>query len=99
MDASEVGLGEVFSQEVDGEEHSVLYLSRKLFPRERHYGVIENEALNIKWAIEAFRYYLFRKPFILITDHNPLKWLGTIKTANAWLMKWYLTLQQYAFTI
>ena len=37
-DASEVGLGAVLSQIHEGEEHPVLYLSRKLLPRERNYA-------------------------------------------------------------
>lgn len=32
--SSEVGLGVVLFQEVDRQEHPVLYLSHKLFPRE-----------------------------------------------------------------
>ncbi len=33
-DASEVGLGVVLKQEKGGELHPVVYLSRKLYPRE-----------------------------------------------------------------
>ena len=40
-DASEVGLGAVLSQYVGGEEHPVLYLSRKLLPREQRYATVE----------------------------------------------------------
>lgn len=31
VDALEVGLGAVLSQELEGEEHAIFYLSRKLF--------------------------------------------------------------------
>lgn len=37
-DASAVGLGAVLAQEVDEEEHPILYMSRKLFPREKAYA-------------------------------------------------------------
>ncbi|CAM5155407.1 unnamed protein product, partial [Natator depressus] len=98
-DASGVGLGAVLSQEVDGEEDPIVNLSRKLFPRERNYSVVEKEALAVKWAVDALRYYLLGAPFILVTDHAPLKWLNKMKDNNARLMRWYLALQPYAFTI
>ncbi|KAG6933769.1 hypothetical protein G0U57_018464, partial [Chelydra serpentina] len=98
-DASEVGLGAVLSQEVDGEEHPILYLSRKLFPRERNYAVIEKEALAVKWACDALRYYLLGAPFLLVTDHAALQWLAKMKNNNMRLTRWYLTLLPYAFTV
>uniref|UniRef100_K7EZI4 ribonuclease H n=1 Tax=Pelodiscus sinensis TaxID=13735 RepID=K7EZI4_PELSI len=98
-DASATGLGAVLSQEVDGEEHPVVFISRKLFPRERQYSVIEREALAIKWAVEALRYYLLGGEFTLLTDHAPLKWLQTMRDTNSRLMRWYLALQPYVFSI
>ncbi|KAG6930518.1 hypothetical protein G0U57_003575, partial [Chelydra serpentina] len=97
-DASEVGLGAVLSQEVDGEEHPVLYLSRKLFPCERNYAVIEKEALAVKWACDALRYYLLGAPFLLVTNHAALQWLPKMKN-NMRLTRWYRTLLPYAFTV
>ncbi|KAK3521004.1 hypothetical protein QTP86_001804 [Hemibagrus guttatus] len=47
-------LREVF----EGEEHPVLYTSRKLTPAEKNYAAVEQEALAIKWAIEELCYYL-----------------------------------------
>ncbi len=58
-DASETGLGAVLSQVQDGEEHPVLYISRKLTKAERNYATVEREALAIKWAVLELRYYLF----------------------------------------
>ncbi|CAM4644487.1 unnamed protein product [Caretta caretta] len=57
-DASEVGLGAVLSQMVRDEEHPILYLSRKLLPREQKYAVVERECLAVKWAMETLSYYL-----------------------------------------
>ncbi|XP_038819197.1 ephrin type-B receptor 1-B-like [Salvelinus namaycush] len=66
-DASEVGLGAVLSQEVEGVEHPILFLSRKLGPQETNYAVVEKEALAVKWALESLKYYLLRRHFTLIT--------------------------------
>ncbi|CAM5157369.1 unnamed protein product [Natator depressus] len=58
LQTSEVGLGAVLSQMVGDEEHPILYLSRKLLPREQKYAVVEKECLAVKWAMETPRYYL-----------------------------------------
>lgn len=58
MDASETGLGAVRSQTFNGEEHLVLYISRKLTPSEWKYTAVEREALKITWAKEELWYYL-----------------------------------------
>ncbi|KAG1960362.1 hypothetical protein F2P79_006254 [Pimephales promelas] len=44
-DASDLGLGAVLMQEEPGGMHPVVYLSRKLFPRETRYSVVEKECL------------------------------------------------------
>ena len=99
-DASEHGLGAVLSQkDEDGLEHPVVYISRKLLPRERNYATIEKECLAMKWSIESLRVYLLGKKFILQTDHNPLKWLGKMKDQNGGLSRWSLSLQPYSFDI
>lgn len=49
-DASEVGLGAVLSQTQVGEEHPVLYISRKLAKYEKNYSTLEKECLRVKWA-------------------------------------------------
>ncbi|XP_044843600.1 uncharacterized protein LOC123349509, partial [Mauremys mutica] len=74
-DASKTGVGAVLSQDMEGGDHPVIYLSRKLFPRERNYSVIEKEALAVKWACDALRFFLLGAPFTLVTDHAPLQWL------------------------
>ncbi|XP_075786849.1 uncharacterized protein LOC142829675 isoform X2 [Pelodiscus sinensis] len=98
-DASERGLGAVLSQQAEGGEHPIVYLSRKLFPREQNYATIEKEALAIKWAVDALRYYLLGNTFQVVTDHAPLKWLNSMKETNPRLMRWYLSLQPYNFSI
>lgn len=87
MDTSEVGLGSVLYQKVKGEELPILYVSRKLLPREVKYLMIEKEALALKRAIEALWYYLLGNSFLLITDHTPLWWLISMK-----VMRWYFSL-------
>ncbi|XP_060779260.1 uncharacterized protein LOC132887731 isoform X2 [Neoarius graeffei] len=98
-DASDRGLGAVLSQEVEGEDCPVLYISRKLSLREGRYSTIEKECLAIKWAVLALRYYLLGYPFTLCSDHAPLQWLHRMKDANARITCWYLALQPFNFKV
>lgn len=99
VDASQVGLGAVLAQGEEGEERPVLYLSRKLFPRETRYSTIEKECLAIKWALDSLRYYLLGREFDLHTDHRALSWINSMKDQNARVTRWYLALQPFTFRI
>ncbi|KAL0149607.1 hypothetical protein M9458_055134 [Cirrhinus mrigala] len=93
-DASDTGLGAVLSQVTDGEEHPVIYISRKLTKPERNYLAVEKEALAVKWAVLELRYYLLGRSFTLITDNAPLQWMAKAKETNA---RWFLALQDFHF--
>ncbi|XP_059210478.1 uncharacterized protein LOC131989303 [Centropristis striata] len=98
-DASGRGLGAVLSQQVQGVDRPVLYISRKLSEREARYSTVERECLAIRWAVDALRYYLLGRPFTLCSDHAPLQWLHRMKDANARITRWYLALQPFKFKV
>ena len=98
-DASNDGLGAVLCQPgAEDELHPVVYLSKKLLPREKHLSTIEKECLAIIWALQRLKPYLWGRTFELCTDHSPLIWLRSMKT-NSKLMRWALILQDFDFTI
>ncbi|KAI2644445.1 Retrovirus-related Pol polyprotein from transposon 17.6 [Labeo rohita] len=99
MDASDTGLGAVLSQVQEGEEHPIIYISRKLSPAERNYATVEREALAIKWAVLELRYYLLGRKFTLVTDHAPLQWMTRAKDTNARVTRWFLALQDFHFEV
>ncbi|XP_027865809.1 uncharacterized protein LOC114140258 [Xiphophorus couchianus] len=99
VDASNVGLGAVLAQGEAGEEKPVLFLSKKLFDREKKYSTVEKEGLAIKWALDSLKYYLLGREFTLQTDHRPLKWMHSKQHQNARILRWCLALQPYQFTI
>jgi hypothetical protein len=41
----DTGVGAVLSQEQEGEEHTIMYVSRKLLRREKKYWIVEKECL------------------------------------------------------
>ncbi|KAI2646137.1 Retrovirus-related Pol polyprotein from transposon 17.6 [Labeo rohita] len=96
-DASDTGLGAVLSQIQEGEEHPIIYISRKLSTAERKYAAVEKEALAIKWAVLELRYYLLGRKFTLVTDHAPLQWMARAKDTNARVTRWFLALQDFHF--
>ena len=60
---------------------------------------MEKECLAIVWSIGKFQRYLYGKPFLLETDHQPLVYLSKAKVSNARLMRWALSMQPYRFRI
>lgn len=95
-DASEVGPGAVLSQVQKGEEHPILYGSRKPLPHEKRYSTLEKECLAITWALETFHYYLMGRIFTLLTDHAPLQWMSRNKETNSRVTRWFLSLQDFS---
>ncbi|XP_035285217.1 uncharacterized protein LOC118233567 [Anguilla anguilla] len=98
-DASDRGLGAVLTQQVEGVDRPVLYLSRKLSQREARYSTVEKECLAIRWAVGSLRYYLLGRPFTLCSDHAPLQWLHRMKDTNPRITRWYLALQPFNFKV
>ena len=98
-DASDVGLGAVLLQEVEGLERVLEFASRVLAPAERNYSVTERECLAVVWAIGKFRPYIDGYDFKVVTDHSSLRWLCQMKNPTSRLARWALELQGHKFTI
>ncbi|GBN67128.1 Retrovirus-related Pol polyprotein from transposon 297 [Araneus ventricosus] len=94
-DASSYALGAVLTQGEGPEEHVIEYASRLLIPAERNYSTTEREALAVVWALERFRGYVESQEIIIASDHQPLKWLMSIKSPSGRLARWALQIQSY----
>ena len=84
MDASNNGIGAVLMQRHDEKLFPVCYARKKL--SERNYSTIEKECLSVAWGIKRFHLYLYGIPFVLQTEHEPLKYMNSAKFANGRLM-------------
>eukprot|EP00117_Sycon_ciliatum_P039851 scpid21637/ scgid29378/ Retrotransposable element Tf2 155 kDa protein type 1 len=72
VDASDIAVGAVLQQELDGECYPVAFFSRKLKPAETRYSTFCRELLAIYLAIKHFRHFLEGRVFHVCTDHKPL---------------------------
>ncbi|XP_039039589.1 uncharacterized protein LOC120177547 [Hibiscus syriacus] len=78
-DASSGGIGAVLSQE----GRPIAFLSKALSQCHAAMSIYEKEYLAILLAVSKWRHYLESKPFIIKTDHEPLKYLLEQKLTTA----------------
>ncbi|GFS11872.1 retrovirus-related Pol polyprotein from transposon 297 [Elysia marginata] len=86
-DASDTAVGAILSQDYEDGKFPVIYLSRKLLPREQRYSVVERECLALVWAVKSLTTYLLSREFVAETDHAPLLYLNRAKSENGRLMR------------
>ena len=94
-DASNYALGAVLCQGEEGFLRPIEFASRLMIPAERNYSTTEREALAVVWALDRFRGYLECAQVRLLTDHQPLRWLLTLKSPQGRLARWALRIQGY----
>ena len=100
VDASPFGLGALLAQETGKGLQPVAYASRTLSSVERRYSQTEREALAVVWGCERFHLYLYRKDFVLCSDHKPLEMIYSAKgKPPPRIERWALRLQQYSFVV
>ena len=78
----------------DTNEYVIAYASRNKNKAKSNYSCYEGESLAVVWIVTHFRHYLYGKPFILVTDHQPLEWLLTSNKLRGKHARWPLILQE-----
>ncbi|CAA7053553.1 unnamed protein product [Microthlaspi erraticum] len=94
-DACKLGIGAVLSQQ----GRPVAFFSEKISGSRARYSMYDVEFYAIVQAIKHWRYYLFHHEFILYTDHDALKHLGSQEKISARHASWIAFLQQFTFVI
>ena len=98
-DASDYAVAGMLSQDHDGIDLPVCYYSRTLSGAQLNYATIEKECLAIIECIRHWRHYLSYQPFLIETDHEPLKWLHSLSEPTRRQTRWSILLQEYEYTI
>ena len=98
-DASDFAIGAVLSQVWDDGEHPIAYESRKLNATEGNYATHEKELLVVIHTLKTWGHYLLGNHFIVVTDHNSLKYLRTQPTLSRRQARWAEFLAEFDFEI
>jgi len=97
-DASEVAVGIVLSQKIDGIKRPITFFSRVMSETQRKYCTTRRELLAVVCAVQHFRHYLYGTKVILRTDHYS-QWLRMFKTPEGILARWIEMLAEFDIEI
>ena len=71
-DASNLAVGGVLEQFIDGQWRPISFFSKKLCHAETNYSTFDRELLAIYLALRHFQYFVEGRTFHINTDHKPL---------------------------
>ena len=98
-DASDFGLGAILSQNQNGQEKVIAYVSRTLGKSEQKYETTRKELLAIVTGLKQFRQYLLGRHFVIRTDHAALTWLRRTAKPMPQLARWLTFIEQFDYEI
>lgn len=101
-DASGAAVGAVLGQKQGRTEKVIAYASRVLTKAERKWSTYDRELWAIVWAVRHFRHYLYKQPFVIVTDHKPLLGLRKIpidSDRTGRRARWALELDPFEWTV
>ena len=98
-DASDLAVGAVLGQRVEGKPYVVYYASKTLNEAQRNYTTTDKELLAVVYALDKFQSYLIGSDIVIFTDHSALKYLLTKQNSKARLIRWVLLLQEFNIQI
>ena len=96
-DASDYAIGTVLSQEKDGMDLPVAYMSRVLVGPELNYCTMEKECFAVLYAVKQFQRIIYGRKFTVMSDHEPLRWTDSVKDPGQRLIRWRLKLKDYEY--
>ena len=92
-DASKDYLGDVLLQE----GHPIAYESRHLQTTKHSLGIYEKKLLAIIHALDSWKHYLLGIAFVILTDHQSIKYFITQTKLSEKQMRWANFLSQFHF--
>ena len=98
-DSSDYAVGAVLTQERDGKDHVIQYISKQLSDGQYKWPIIEKEPYAIVFALNKLRHFLYGSKFTIFTDHKPLRSLFTSEMKNVRVQRWAIMLEEYGCDI
>ena len=98
MDASDNACGAQLSQEHDGMQFPVAFLSHTFTETQRKWSTTEQEAYGVYYTIIKWNYYLQGTDITVKNDHKPLAKFLNGKNTNNKVNRWSLELATYNIT-
>lgn len=98
-DTSNVGIGAVLYQVINGETRHISFVARSLNAAQRKYTTTRKELLAVVYALQQFHQYLWGRHFTLLTDHHALNYFHTQRVANSMMLNWLDILLSYDFEV
>ena len=90
--------GAQLSQEHNGMEFPIAFLSHTFTETQRKWSTTEQEAYGVYYAVTKWNYYLQGADIIVRNDHKPLAKFLNGKNANNKVNRWGLELATYNIT-
>jgi transposase InsO family protein len=97
-DASGIAIAGALQQLVNGELKPIAYFSKSLNTAEKNYPALKLELMAIFKSVLAFKYYLYNRNFVILSDSKPLKNYKKVKNPADITTRWMLELSEYSFT-
>ena len=98
-DASDHSVGACLTQEYNGFDRPIAFVSSKFSDTQKRWSTIEKESFAIIFALRKFDCIVFGHRVEVYSDHNPLHYLASGIPKSAKLTRWALALQRYDLKI
>lgn len=98
-DASDRAVGAVLSQNQDGKERVIAYMSKTMNRHEQSYCVTRKELLAVVTALRKFHPYLYGQKVLLRTDNADVSWVRSLKNPTGQTVRWLQEIETYDLTV
>lgn len=98
-DASQYTVGAVLSQEHDGKERVIAYMSKTMNKHELQYCTTRKELLAVVTALKHFHHYLLGQKVKLRTDNSAVSWIRTLKIPTGQVFRWLQYIETYDISV
>jgi len=98
-DASEIGAGAVFTQAFPDGTKVIGYYSYTFKNNERNWSTTERETYAALLGVRAFRHLISGFHFTLVTDHQALSYIKSMKDPHGRIARWIMEMQMYDYEV